>query len=292
MSAPLPPPPPPLSAFSSVHVASVSSEKHQNVGEIASDNMEEEVKYLVEPLRSMALKRDRTIFTVVHDVKPVVQQGPMCGLVAISMASQLLYDKIAQPDTLLTRAKEQCYSKQGEMFSAANLLDLATSELKCKGSLLNSREIEVVDILSAITEKKALLVPYDADKDHSPCLARGHKAHWCTLVGFALIAKSQSHSKAIHICLKPADAHHILHKEWTTGVDRSEIYLFARQGKSRHLKLWSYDSLMESNANLVEVSEHRNSSSYVIPHHGISHSLCALLISLESVHWPHENEVF
>ena len=45
--------------------------------------------------------------------------------------------------------------------------------------------------------------------------------------------------------------------------------------------LWSYTSLMESNANLVEVGENRDSSDYVIPSQGISNSLCSLLITLE-----------
>ena len=279
MSAPRPPPAPSL-FHSSIQLTSGISERHQYVAE--AKDLEQEVKYLLEPLSTLAQEQGKTIFTLVHNVKPVIQQGPMCGIVAISIASQLLHGTIAQPDTLLAQAMKKCYSKQGEMFSAANLLNLAQSELNCKGSLLNSKEIEVFDILSALTEKKAIVVPYDADKDHSPCLARGHRAHWCTLVGFAVIAESLLHSKTLHVRLTPTEADQNLQKEWT-GVDKSDVYLFARQGKSRHLKLWSYASLMESNANLVEVGEHRNSGSYVIPHQGLSHSLCSILISLENI---------
>ncbi|XP_041346755.1 LOW QUALITY PROTEIN: UPF0692 protein C19orf54 homolog, partial [Gigantopelta aegis] len=28
-----------------------------------------------------------------------------------------------------------------------------------------------------------ILIPYDCDKDHTPCLGSGHYAHWCLVVG-------------------------------------------------------------------------------------------------------------
>jgi hypothetical protein len=37
-------------------------------------------------------------------------------------------------------------------------------------------------LIQHIRDDQTLLVPYDCDKNHEPCLASGHKAHWCVLV--------------------------------------------------------------------------------------------------------------
>ena len=277
---PVSPPGPPLPRFTATaSTISGTCDRHQFVGE--AECLEQELNYLVEPLYSQAKDHSKTIFTLVHSLKPVIQKGPMCGLVAISIASQLVLEgQITPPDDLLVRARERGFSKQGEIFSARNLLELAQSELQCKGAILNGNTTDVSDLLLDITKKVAILVPYDADKDHSPCLARGHKAHWCTVVGFAIIADSLSSLQNIHERLTPANARHLLCHNWR-NVDKCQVHLFCRHGKSRHMGLWSYTSLMESNANLVEVGENRDSSDYVIPSQGISNSLCSLLITLE-----------
>lgn len=269
---PPPPPPPPLSEQC---IAGNSGTHHGGFVRNA-DNMKEEVSYLVQPLCARAGGQGQTIFTLVHDVNPVIQHGPICGLVALSIASQLVNSRVVPPDHLLTCAKERGYSKQGEMFSAQNLLELAKSELYCTGKLLNASCISVRELLTFITESKAIVVPYDADKDHSPCLARGHKAHWCTLVGFAIIGNSFSTTDSTHTSLTPASAYRLLNNE----NRENDIYLFARQGKSRHLGLWSYTSLIKSNANLMEVGPERGYSDYVIPPEGIYKSLCSWLVVL------------
>lgn len=270
---PLPPVPPPLPL--SKHC--IAGKSHDFVRH--AENVEEEVSYLVQPLCARAEGQGKTIFTLVHNVNPVIQKGPICGLVALSIASQLLNSRVVPPDHLLTCAKEKGYSKQGEMFSAQNLLELAKSELCCTGTLLNASCVSVNELLTFITESNAIVVPYDADKDHSPCLARGHKAHWCTLVGFAIIAKSFAITKNTHITLTPTSAYRFLSNE----NDESDIYLFARQGKSRHMGLWSYTSLIKSNANLTEVGPQRGLNDYVIPPEGICKSLSSWLVSLKKL---------
>ena len=249
----------------------------------AAEDLEHEVKYLIKPLCTLAKEQNKTVFTLVHDVNPVIQHGPMCGLVSLSIASQLLRRETYPPDYLLEQAKKKGYSKQGEMFSAKDLLELAQSSLKCTGTLINATSVETNDLLVAIADKVALVIAYDADKDHSPCLSKGHKAHWCTLVGFAIIADSALSSlpHANHVNLTPSDARHLLNNK-LKKVNAHEIYLFARQGKSCHIGLWKYRSLMESNANLSEAGQHRNPSDYVIPTQGLSNSLSSIIVSLKS----------
>ena len=283
MSTPSPPKPPPVPATSRAEPASSGADgKHQFVR--SSDDMAQEVSYLVQPLCSRAGAQRQNILTLVYDVSPVIQQGPMCGLVALSIASQLLGGRVYPPDHLLARATDMGYSKQGEMFSALNLLDLAHRELQCTGTVLQTSSVDVRDLLMALTEGKAIVVPYDADKDHSPCLARGTKAHWCTLVGFAVLSDSLSVCREdpndVLISLTPKSARHLLCHE-LMEVDVNSVYLFARHGKSWHMGLWSYSSLVESNANLKEVGPKRDCSDHVIPSDGISSTLCSLLIILQ-----------
>ena len=200
----------------------------------------------------------------------------MCGLVALSIASLLLTGKPCSPEQLLSKAKEKGYSNNGEMFSAQHLLNLATSELLCIGSLVDTTTVTPGDILTSIAQQRALVVPYDADKDHSPCLAQGHRAHWCTLVGFAVTSLPPTEAPGTHVELSPADFEVKLFQD----LGKDQVYVFARQGKSRHLGLWGLPALLESNANLVEAGDHRSPTHYVIPSQGICQSLASLLLNL------------
>ena len=199
----------------------------------------------------------------------------MCGLVAISIAAELLTGTVFPPEKLLHCAQEKGYSKQGEMFSAQHLLDLAQSQLKCRGSLIDTHTVTTADILTMIAEKRVLVVAYDADKDHSPCLARGHRAHWCTLVGFAIVSDSPMSSPG-HIELCPTDFNIEKFQEVTMDC----VYVFARQGKSRHLGLWGLSALLESNSNLIEAGNWRDPCQYVIPSQGLAQSLSSVLVHL------------
>ena len=271
MAVPIPPPVPPSPRLPSPEVTVVSRKEHP------TQTLAQEVRYLVEPLCNRAQEQDKAVYTLVHDVSPVLQQGPMCGLVALSIASQLLTVTTFPPQQLLASAREKGYSINGEMFSAQHLLDLARSELKCTGSLVDTTTVNTAEVLTAIASKSALVVPYDADKDHSPCLARGHRAHWCTLVGFAIVATSRpSIATGTHIDLSPADFEIELFPE----LRKDQVFVFARQGKSQHLGLWDLPGLLESNANLMEAGDHRSPADYVIPSHGLSQSLASLLLHL------------
>lgn len=270
MAVPTPPPAPPPPAFPPASSLGAT-------GKFIP--LAEEVKYLVEPLCSRAKEQGSAVFTLVHAVEPVIQQGPMCGLVALSIASLLLTGKPHSPEQLLSKARKKGYSNNGEIFSAQHLLDLATSELQCKGSLVHTTTVTSGDILTSIAQRRALVVPYDADKDHSPCLAQGHRAHWCTLVGFAVTSlPPPTVAPGTHVELSPAD----LEMKLLQDLGKDQVYVFARQGKSRHLGLWGLPALLESNANLVEAGDHRSPTHYVIPSQGICQSLASLLLNLVS----------
>ncbi len=149
---------------------------------------------------------------------------------------------------------------------------------------------------------------YDADGDHSPCLKKGHKAHWALVIGFLaprrrvppgdapdgtfpgtkLVTASQvssrddfrsitsrSHSVALNI----QDFH------LESSVDRSGVYLVALHGKSQRKALWRYDRLEQSNAQLVEVDPLRcDPALYVLPpDRSLAEHLAARVVVIEAV---------
>lgn len=115
--------------------------------------------------------------------------GPTCGLCAISM----LCSGTPTAEVLLETAKLLRYTNNGEMFSTKWLLDLF-KEIPTSTTLNRNviREYLYDGVLNSefIREKlkqhSMLLVPYDADRNHSPCNNHGHKAHWCLIMGYLI----------------------------------------------------------------------------------------------------------
>jgi hypothetical protein len=66
-------------------------------------------------------------------------------------------------------------------------------------------------------------------------------------------------------------------------------HLLARQGKSRHLAVWSYDDLQRSNENLVELDPGRASDGrvYVLPPGGVAAGLGGRAILLRGLGGEH-----
>ena len=115
---------------------------------------------------------------------PRLQEGPQCGLVALTMAG----DNI-DLEEVVRIAKERGYTKQGEMFSVEDMASLARTVL--------DREVEVVEtsqlldslqVMSRLSQGRAVLVPYDCDHNHTPSMLGGTKAHWALITGFLLSA--------------------------------------------------------------------------------------------------------
>jgi len=232
---------------------------------------------------------DTHFIVCLHDSEPVIQDGPMCGLVAISMACSLLHGKVlesAGPNELLLKAQQLGYSKQGEMFSAMQLLKLSEEQLQCSGVLLTFDNIK--SIISSIIAGSTVLFPYDADKDHSPCQLKGHKAHWAVTVGCVILLSD----KDIHyfqFCDNKGE-YYVLDKtkslsqaisSYAEFATEANTWLLCRHGKSRHLGMWSLSAIKQSNANLKEPGPTRISENYVIPDGGLVEGLCGKAVLLQ-----------
>ena len=169
---------------------------------------------------------------VYKPLQGVKQNGPKCGLVALAMLTNNPTENTVEK--LYDRAKLDGYTHSGEMLSASHLCKLATSVLDCDVELYEGSLCDEY-IKEFLLEGGCMLVPYDTDKNHSPCLSQGHKAHWAVISGAILT--------------------------------RDDMYVIAKQGKSLHVAIWSLKSLAESNSQLREFSPDRKDSEeeYIIP---------------------------
>lgn len=102
-----------------------------------------------------------------------------------------MYGGAPSSDELLENAKQMRLTYNGEMFSAAWLLSLLKANLPA--SRVNPGKVRAYifdgaldsDFIKVKLKHHAmLLVPYDADRNHSPSNQRGHKAHWCLICGY------------------------------------------------------------------------------------------------------------
>lgn len=96
-------------------------------------------------------------------------------------------------DSLLKDSVRLKFTNNGEMFSASWLLELlkqniGTSSLnpdKTRAYLYDG-DLNTEFIKEKLKRHCVLLVPYDADRNHSPCNQNGHKAHWCLICGYLI----------------------------------------------------------------------------------------------------------
>lgn len=192
-----------------------------------------------------------------NHIQPILQDGPKCGLVALSMASTLTRQPLSV-EQLFWKAVNRGFSHHGEMFSVDNMAALAAETLQdsCQQVEVLNRGLghDMTYILGHLAHGAILLVPYDADANHAPCLRRGHKAHWAAVCG-------------------------------AVRLDSSAVYVVARQGKSRRLALWSYEELRLSNENLIELDPIRaaDGRGYVLPHGGVAAGLRGRAILLHGL---------
>jgi hypothetical protein len=116
--------------------------------------------------------------------------GPTCGLCALSM----IFKGRPSADDLLEKAKNLRFTNNGEMFSAKWLLDLMkinvenTTSINPKSvrSYIYDGRLNSDFIKQKLKNHAMLLIPYDADRNHKPCMVNGHKAHWCLVCGYLI----------------------------------------------------------------------------------------------------------
>ncbi|CAG4931051.1 unnamed protein product [Parnassius apollo] len=158
------------------------------------------------------------------------------------------------PDELLNITKMEGYSNNGEMLSCKDMAKLAEkafslAEVDNISCTLKKDGLFSHETIQNLLNGAILLVPYDADYNHSPCLRKGHTAHWALVCGIIIIED-------------PGDSY--------TSYPNN-VYVLCRHGKSRFLAAWTLNELHRSNANLWEFSPKKAEDGllYMLPEGGI-----------------------
>ncbi|XP_007443152.1 UPF0692 protein C19orf54 homolog [Python bivittatus] len=182
-------------------------------------------------------------------------------------------------------ALQRGYTAQGEMFSAADMAKLAEEVFPCTTQLLSgglqgqNRE----RILQHLGAGFPVLIPYDEDYNHEPCLRNGYKAHWAIASGALLGLKSDFQLPA---CQEDEDIPGLFHASPTASAVPleavAETYLLSKQGKSCRYQLWNYSQVQESNAQLTGFSPRRAADGkvYIVPAGGVREGLCGKAVLL------------
>ncbi|XP_012888098.1 PREDICTED: UPF0692 protein C19orf54 homolog [Dipodomys ordii] len=304
IQAPIPPPPPlppPPTAMGAVTPHVYGLEKSQLLKEALEKSCpvakgREDVKRLLK-LHKDRFRSDLQWILFCADLPSLIQEGPQCGLVALWMAGTLLSPPSGiSLERLVQVAMERGYTAQGEMFSVADMGRLAQETLGCQAELIYGGlgGPNRTRVLQHLITGQPMLIPYDEDFNHEPCLRKGHKAHWAVCAGILVgvqgtLSLSYLEDPEMPGLFHPAPgaASHLpsLPEEGTPGT----VFLLSKQGKSWHYQLWDYDQVRDSNLQLTDFSPARATDGrvYVVPTGGVRAGLCGqalLLRSRESSH--------
>lgn len=268
-SIPPPPPPPPLPSRQSLtqNCKCLHSYKEAKFPKkSAQDNIISAVRHIT---HNFYVDNPANLICLYHPISPVLQEGRCCGIVALAMASQFFHN--VSVDDILDLAKHSNFTKEGEMFSAFNMANLAATLLDCDAFVIDDLYDNKETILSNICDGYPILIPYDADKNHFPCVNKGLTAHWAVISGLCFTVSNKSNlnmlkDKMINVfpelnIFTLDDGSYIKNL-----LNHSEkIFLFAHQGKSKHLAAWDLYDLLESNKSMYEVTKKYSPEELVLP---------------------------
>ncbi|XP_062860957.1 actin maturation protease [Trichomycterus rosablanca] len=290
---PLSPPPPPLPPpHLSALAPSVPSKKklYQAIAEgktVVEGDFDEALQLLAQ--RESSFRKDLQWVLFNKYVPSLIQDGPTCGLVALWMASHLLKPTMTiSMKQIIQTSLDKGFTAQGEMFSASDMAQLAQEVCGCRVQRLSGGMTgdNVPLILKHLTDGQPILIPYDEDFNHEPCLRSGHKAHWAVASGVVLglpqgsVSSHRLRTEAtlpwVHLSQEnPPD-------NWL--AEAVEVYILAKQGKSLRYQLWKLETVAQSNGQLRELDPQRaaDGSYYVLPPGGVEEGLSGQVVLLYS----------
>jgi len=211
-----------------------------------------------------------------HHTNPRLQEGPQCGLVALTTGVNCLLatePELFSVAEVQSRAVELEFTRQGEMFSADNMAKLG-QEFGVNTRVESVRKLSDTSWLSDMLGcGNLIMVPYDCGPGHGPCLAGGKKAHWCLVTG--LIVQSTD-SQDIDESIRIMPGFYGTRRVISGGGGLVKV--IARQSKSLVLGCWNVDELVSSCENLTTLGDKRDDENYQIPEGGIEAGLCGKIV--------------
>eukprot|EP00003_Mantamonas_plastica_P003120 TRINITY_DN12526_c0_g1_i6.p1 TRINITY_DN12526_c0_g1~~TRINITY_DN12526_c0_g1_i6.p1 ORF type:complete len:219 (-),score=53.45 TRINITY_DN12526_c0_g1_i6:554-1210(-) len=145
---------------------------------------------------------------------------------------------------LFQLALKRGYSKEGELFGGGDVVALINEyyEGKLEAEMVYGWDGE--DVRRWIGQGSVCMVCYDADKDHSPIVKEGAKAHWAVLMGVCGKRKrKEGEGEQVRIQVDTL-------KEVQEGEEGMVEWVIARHGKTKRIGIWQLDALIESNGGL------------------------------------------
>lgn len=156
---------------------------------------------------------------------------------------------------------------------------LANRVLSVRTEIKDNLKGRISELVSHLSKGLPVLVPYDSDANHEPTLLAGERAHWAIILGFCAAFKTdvlpmeelvgisdERRDQLFHLKTKCSLPDSVL--ELFDSGKYSKLWVYARQGKSKHLHIWDFDRLCQSNCNLVKTSRKLNESNIVLPENG------------------------
>ena len=235
-----------------------------------------------------SLQRSSRWLCFSNPTSPMLQEGPQCGLVSLTIAINAI-NKNQQHQSVskvFQLARERGFSNLGEIFSVDSMASLAEELLpECKVSIVESSKLEeTVWLVDALLDGSLMLVPYDCTPDHSPGLAGGQKAHWALVTGFLLPCSNTTRLPSSTSTPLPGCPNFYELSNTATlpsqAVNSQDVMVVARQSKSVMLGLWSARHLALSCRNLRQAASKRLDGSYVLPEGGSLQKLCGRIVIL------------
>uniref|UniRef100_A0A1A8FWD5 Actin maturation protease n=1 Tax=Nothobranchius korthausae TaxID=1143690 RepID=A0A1A8FWD5_9TELE len=287
---PVPGPPPPPPALAAPPSLTAKKKLYQTIASSKSplEGDHTEACLLVRQ-RESRFRKDLQWILVNTYVPSLIQDGPQCGLVALWMATHLLQlQQAINMETVVQTAMRRGYTAQGEMFSASNLALLAEEVCGCKAELLSGglSGCNGAAIFKHLWAGQPVLIPYDNDLNHEPCQRSGHRAHWAVASGVLMgldqgsVNTEHTHSDPtlpwLHLAAETPDSCPI------DSTTVREVYILAKQGKSLRYRLWSLDSIAQSNQQLKALDPQRveDGTRYVVPEGGLEAGLAGQAVLL------------
>ncbi|MBN3310417.1 CS054 protein, partial [Amia calva] len=139
-------------------------------------------------------------------------------------------------------------------------------------------------VIAHLSQGGPVLIPYDEDFNHEPCLRNGHRAHWSVASGVLLGVSAGADPRHIQsdpevpwmLLPGPQDVPSLLESRV------EEVHLLAKQGKSLRYQLWALEWLRESNSQLYQLDPQRaqDGTQYVVPQGGVEAGLAGQVVLL------------
>lgn len=146
-----------------------------------------------------------------------------------------------------------------------------------------SRKPKITPFLEHLSKGWPILIAYDADFNHYPCKKAGHRAHWAVLLGYCIASMSQDDKflgKFKPYCDEDEISKGLYHYRKGTKLPNdiepllfdNMVSFYAKQGKSSHLHLFRFDTLIESNMSLREANP-KKVENLVLPETSVTQAL-------------------